>query len=163
MADAYGAMVFSHSENAEFDKQSIVSVLNKYQWENEGGEWLLTESGNIFYSKAQSQYPTVYMRQTALYFVETENGLLEKRPDAMQDNDWSNVAYEDVEIVPLALIKDELLPYVKSGWMQIACAANEKQRYVYMEQLKIYAEGKVVREHRFVGSGTDCREDFEEI
>jgi len=163
MADAYGTLVFNYSENAVFDKQAIISAMNQYNWEDEGGKWLLTEDEYICFNKRQAQYPTVFVSQLMSVTVDTNDGYVQKTPSEMADEDWDAVVDEEYEIVPLSVLRDAIAPHIKDGWVQIACTANEKQRYVYMHQLKVTAEGRAVREERHISTESGCNERIEEV
>ncbi len=163
MADAYGTLVFNHSENAVFDKQAIISAMNEYNWDNEGGKWLLEDDEDIFFNSWRSQYPTVFVSLVASYTIKTNDGFVQKTLSEMSDEDWDKVYDSEDEVVPLSVLRDAIAPHIKEGWVQIACTANEKQRYVYMQQLKVSADGKAEREERLIGNGTGFNESIEEV
>lgn len=39
MADAYGTLTFTKSEDCKFNAAKLVQTLNALAWDNEGGAW----------------------------------------------------------------------------------------------------------------------------
>jgi len=140
MADAYGMLVFTKSKDCKFHGAKLVKVLNQYRWNNDDEPWFYCSENKYFYLHKNSsvQYPTVF-------------------PE-IEIND------EEFEVASLEDLCKEISPFLKSGWIEIACSSNEKQRYVTFESLRISADGKASRKQftsgLFTGS-EDRREDVD--
>ena len=81
----------------------------------------------------------------------------------MTDEDWDCIfASHDVEI-ELAELVDKIRPCLKAGWIEIAYASNEKQRYVEFGSLRVSKDGQC--HHRLIrsGPGTDPVDIFETL
>jgi len=154
MADAYGALTFTKSEDCVFDGPSLVRALNELEWDISGGNWIYYDDDqSICFSDYGSQYPTVFpLRQTVIYCVNQETDeCYEKQFEEMTEEDWKNFDDSEIEACSVEELRDRLALHVKQGWIEIACCANEKCRYVMFETLRIHASGEA--ESMFTTSG----------
>jgi len=81
----------------------------------------------------------------------------------MTNEDWDCViASNDVEI-ELAELVNQIRPCLMSGWIEIAYASNEKQRYVEFGSLRVSKDGQC--HHRLIrsGPGVDQVDIFETL
>ena len=139
MADAYGMLVFTKSKDCKFYGVKLVNALNQYHWNNEGEPWLYCSKTKYFYlNKNYSvQYPTAFPH--------------------------IEINEDEFEIVSLEHLCKEISPLIKSGWIEIACSSNEKQRYVNFESLRIFADGKASRRQFTSGTITGSEDLFEDV
>jgi hypothetical protein len=49
------------------------------------------------------------------------------------------------EYITLEALSKHFSKALSKGWFEIACTANEKNRYVYFQSFRIYADGKAIR------------------
>ena len=45
----------------------------------------------------------------------------------------------------LKTLSQRISPHIYSGWIEIACVANEKNWYVYFQSLRIYSDGRTAK------------------
>ena len=136
MADAYGKLIFSCSKDAKFNGEKLVESLNKFTWENWGGQWI-TKSNNIYYDGDTVQYPTVYPLYTKFWIL-LINGVETKIHPSELTEEQKEFLYDvESDSVPLQDLMDAVSGHIENGWIEIACIANEKVRYIYLEELPI--------------------------
>jgi hypothetical protein len=118
MADAYGTLTFTKSQDCSYDPQALQSALNSLRWDNEGGFWEISpSSAGLVFCQQRVQYPTVHPETDDAYiFVSDEDGsYYEKTPTEMDENDWDD--YYDIRTRELSL--EELaaifLPLIEQG------------------------------------------------
>lgn len=103
------------------------------------------------------QYPTVFVQQDFVIFcTNQETGeSYEKTLGEMMEEDWDN--WESEKMIQFALedLRSQFTPYLKKGWIEIACCANEKCRYVMFESLRIHASGDPERMRAISGPCVD--------
>ncbi len=168
MADAYGGISLSTSKDCEVDSEALLAALNHYSWTNSNGEWVInnTQGKKTFWhvDDFNTQYPTLFPLRDAAYIIKLDSGelkrvLLEDATEDEQDCCWDIETSE----VPLEEFSEIFSKSINAGWVEIACTANEKNRYVYFESLRVYADGRAQR--RRIESGTLVNEpvDFCEI
>lgn len=149
MAEAYGTLTFTKSEDAQFDVSALVKHLNQHSWDNWGGEWIENEGDgfDIYYSCRQAQYPTVFPEYDSEYFIkgpntnETYSKAANQISAEEEENIWDIVS----EDVPLTLLAQEISPLSKQGWIELACSSNEKQRFVECGVSRIFSSGNANR------------------
>lgn len=166
MADAYGALTFSESKDCNLDRQALVETLNRLEWDNSGGRWVYYEDDDsICFSDYRSQYPTVFPQKETMIscYCEESDSTSQKLPSEMTAKDWECVV--DVEMEPCTLeeLRDSLVCHIKRGWIEIACSANEKCRYVIFETLRIHADGAAERMFATSGPCVDIRTHHETV
>ena len=166
MADAYGTITFSKSTDCIFDAQELMAVLNTFEWDSSGGTWdcyeneLLVRDGDGF-DLAQS--PLAIPIQVNFYTVSTQDEEeVQKALSEMTPDDWENIIEEDLEPMPLSALSEAISPLIDNGWIEIACVANEKVRYVYFESIRVCADGKVSHRYLRSGPGTESSDYSEE-
>lgn len=170
MADAYGTLVFAESDDCKFNAAKLVEVLNAYAWDNEGGAWECeigdgSEDDSLNFNSSRPQYPSVFPRKTLIYIcysTDTKSSYT-RTEEEMTDEDWDCVVRSyDVEI-ELAELVDKIRPCLKSGWIEIAYASNEKHRYVEFGSLRVSKDGQC--HQRLIRSGpcTDPVDIFETL
>ena len=150
MADAYGKLIFSCSKDAKFNSEKLVESLNKFTWENWGGKWI-SERNKIYYYGNTIQSPTVYPIYTKFWIL-LINGI-ETKIHLSEITEEHEEFFYDVESdsVPLQDLMDAVAGHIENGWIEIACTANEKTRYIYFEELRMYSDGKAYRRKSIVG------------
>ncbi|MBU3587873.1 hypothetical protein ICN30_08510 [Polynucleobacter sp. 31A-FELB] len=169
MADAYGMLTFDKSTDCEFDGLKLEKLINEFEWDNSGIRWKFDEESGYLWIERESffgqpQYPTVYPRFTSLYRVEGDDGeLRDVSPVDMREEDFEHICDGEDEICDLESLSKAFSPLIKNGWIEIACTANEKARYVYFESLRIYADGKALRRSIYSGPMTSPVDNFEEF
>ncbi len=156
MSDAYGGIILSTSEDCVVNSAELVSILNRYNWSNANGEWTADEiEGKLtfwYYDDFNCQYPTV-LPEIPIAVVMLNNDGSMKRISFNEASD-DEIRESDIETQQISLeeLSNEFVNTIINGWIEIACTANEKNRYVYFESIRIYADGKA--ESRAVRSGT---------
>ena len=151
MADAYGKLIFSCSKDAKFNSEKLVDTLNKFVWENSDGKWI-SEGDDIYYEGNTIQYPTVYPLYSK-FLIRLINGVETKiYPSELTEENKEFEYDNEVEFVPLEDLRNAIVGHIKNGWIEIACIANEKVRYIYLEELRIYSDGRAYRKKSFIGN-----------
>lgn len=150
MADAYGKLIFSCSDDAKFNSEKIVQTLNYFIWENWGGKWII-ENNKIYYDGCTIQYPTVYPTQITSLILLIDGVEIKIHPSELTEENEEFQHDDEVDFVPLEDLRNAIGGFIKNGWIEIACIANEKIRYIYFEELRIYSNGKAYRRKSFVG------------
>ena len=170
MADAYGMVTFSKSDDCNFDSEKLKKCLNQFEWDNTGAKWCISNSGNLYldeYGFDRPQYPTAIPKEVQMYelFDRRIDGKVffnQKSPEQMAEDDWDLVAGSIDAPIPLERLSGILSSLLKSGWIEIACVANEKSRYVYFEVLRIYADGRAYSKNHISGPFVKHVSSFEE-
>ncbi len=156
MADAYGGITLSTSKDSVIDADLLVELLNHFSWTNANGEWITNkmDGRDAFwhFDDFNTQYPSLFPQEYETVIRQNDDGTFNRIPyeeateddlDHAWDIEQRNISLED-------LSKHFTKP-LKEGWFEIACTANEKNRYVYFHSLRIYADGKAVRKHIMTG------------
>jgi hypothetical protein len=153
MADAYGTLIFSCSEDVQLkDKKKLVKELNNFSWDNWGGNWVI-DKDRIYYGGGTVQYPSVFPSRTKSVILMIDGVKKVVHPSELTKEDEDYFYDKEDENVPLDYLRDLLAKYISKGWIEIACIANEKSRYIYLEELRIYSDGRAFRKKSFIGSG----------
>jgi hypothetical protein len=107
------------------------------------------------YGFDRPQYPVAVPKEVVAYNIcVNPSEWIKKSPDELTDEEWLNADDPIYCSVSLKTFSEEVSPLLNSGWIEIACVANEKLRYVYFELLRIYADGRVLS--KFHESGPCC-------
>ncbi len=148
MADAYGMLVFSKSKDCKFDSKKLKGVLNRYEWNNDGFPWEYdSKSKRFYFNLNQLQYPTVIPFETISYEVDDGKGSLKTvLSHDMTAEDFDNVYDDKRAHVSLKRLCKEISKTLKSGWVELACTSNMKQRYVIFECMRVDSNGKATRQ-----------------
>ena len=166
MADAEGVITFTKSKDCVYDVQEMMDVLNTFEWDSSDDRWecygdkLLGRDGTIFNS---AEYPMAIPMKVNFCTVLTEDGeKVQKTPSEMTQDDWDDLIDEKKEPMSLSDLSKAISPLIENGWIEIACVANEEQRYVYFESVRVCADGKVSHRYLRSGPGTESSDYSEE-
>ena len=166
MSDGYGGFEIWKSEDAEFDVQKICESLNKYEWDGFKGEWECVGSSvlQLEYSEYRAQYPTVYVQiKSKLYCIGDDGAEYEVLIEAATDKDHYNCVGYELEDVSIEKLLKDLSTNINTGWLEIRCSYNEKQRLSVCEELRIMAGGKGYRRKQIFGSLGGKIDEREEV
>ena len=165
MADTCGVITFSKSKDCVFNAETLRDLLNTYEWDYSGSKWDC-KGNEIFldgYSFETSAYPSAVPETVHSYVVYSEDGeKVSKDPSEMDSDDWDRVVDTDQAPRSLGDLSEAISPLLESGWIEFACVANYKWKYVYFESMRVYADGRVFSRYSRSGPGTEPRNDFEE-
>ena len=155
MADAYGMLVFTKSKGCEFDAEKLKKVLDWYEWNNQGSQWVYDPKQKEFYfDEYQLQYPTVIPFETISYEVDDGHGSLKTVLSSdMTGDDFENTYDDERAPVPLERLCKEISQTIDKGWIELACTSNEKQRYITFECMRIDSKGNATRQGYMSGTG----------
>ena len=170
MADAYGMVTFSKSDDCNLDSEKLKECLNQFEWDNSGAKWSISSSGNLYldgYGFDRPQYPKAIPREVKAFEIfgkeiDGENTFYQKSPEEMTEDDWDNMAGSVDELISLEKLSGFISPLIESGWIEVACVANEKSRYVYFELFRIYSDGRAYLTSIRSGRYTEQEDLFEE-
>lgn len=155
MADAYGGISLSTSKDSVIDAEQLVDLLNQHSWTNANGEWIKNEINgkDTFWhiDDFNTQYPTVFPTKFILLMKEEDESIRRIHEDDATDEDHDRCWDLDTEIISLSTLSKNLSKAIKKGWFEIACSANEKNRYVYFQSLRIYSNGRAIRKQLMSG------------
>ena len=148
MADAYGVFTFTKSDECRINYSLLADAMNNFVWDTSGGKWIFDDKDNsIFRSDYCSQYPTVFPTKYTVFhcYCDINNVDYKKSLAEMNNEDWNNVDESEEEDATLSDIRDATIPFLNSGWIEIAFCSNEKLRYVYFGKIRIHADGAAQR------------------
>jgi len=121
MADTYGTITFTKSKDCTFNPSSLIKELNCFNWSADETKWLLHERDlDLFVDSSTPMYPV------AVPLIEDEDK-------------FPHIEYS------LKTLSQRISPHIYSGWIEIACVANEKNWYVYFQSLRIYSDGRTAK------------------
>jgi hypothetical protein len=145
MADAYGILTLTVLEETQINFQALVNTLNNYSWANHETEWILSSANTICLNEHSVQYPSVFIVNRQVnpnFYISCDDG---------GEDDYFD--YEEVTLNDLvATISQD----IQSGWIEIAAVSHEKNRYLFFENLKIFANGTGFRTYRkYYSSGLE--------
>lgn len=150
MADAYGGITLSTSTDSKINADLLIELLNKFNWTADDGEWIKKESDgkDTFWHRDDfnTQYPSLFPRKPISIILKEDDGSMKRIPyEEATDEDLYD--YWDIEEEEISLedLSKHFSKAMTKGWFEIACTANEKNRYVYFHSLRVYADGKAVR------------------
>lgn len=156
MADAYGGITLATSDDSVIDAELLVERLNEFNWTNANGEWITNKINgkDTFWHRDDfdTQYPSLFPSECIAIIQMNDDGTLKRIPyEEASDEDEAD--YWDMEEQPISLeaLSEHFSKAVSKGWFEIACTANQKNRYVYFHSLRIYANGKAIRKQIQVG------------
>ncbi len=156
MADAYGGISLSTSKDSEINAALLVELLNHYTWTNSGGEWTKHETNgkDIFWHRDNfgTQYPSLFPCECVAVLIKEGDETIRRIPaEQATEEDYDQCWDMEEEDISLEALSNHFSKAITNGWFEIACTANEKNRYVYFQSLRIYAGGKAVRKSIFSG------------
>jgi len=166
MAEAYGVLAFSKSDDCVFDGRALADALNKFQWNGSGHYWeYYSENDMIAISSCYSKDPTVFLEKHLQIrcFCNASGIRYEKISSDMTERDWLNFVDSDMDLCSLKDLRDAFSRYLIQGWFEIACCYNEKCRYVTFQSLRICASGEVERLRITSGSLSGCSTTHEKL
>jgi hypothetical protein len=167
MADAYGMITFRASVDCDYVREELVNKLNDYRWDNSGACWKYSESLDLLYIDEYEfhvpQYPTVFVEKDVFWVSSGFGDELIPIDECNFSGKMDEVCDSTCEPIPLADVALHVSTCIKSGWIEIACAANEKGNYVYFESLKIHAGGITQRIRNISGPRTELQSTAEEF
>lgn len=120
MSNVYGGISFSTSSECSMCLFTLVPALNKFDWSTEKGEWFIN------------------MNDRGMFLGICYNGKF-AASTAVKAN---NTVTKQAEIERLSKVLSE---HFSSGWIEIACCANDENEFIYFENIRIYADGKAER------------------
>ena len=150
MSDAYGGITLSTSEDSEINAEQLVELLNHFSWTNSNGEWITKkmDGKDAFwhFDDFNCQYPSLFPRESVEVILKEDDGSMKRIPykEATEEDLYE---YWDIEQKDISLdaLSKHFSKAITKGWFEIACTANEKNRYVYFHSLRIYADSKAIR------------------
>jgi hypothetical protein len=153
MADAYGTITFTKSSDCTLDSAALIDALNSFKWSSDEVSWVLDEEDSrISINSWSPQYPVAIPEFDELIHIKNEDGTwtTHKASDVNEDEIESTYTYT-VSPYPLATLSQRLSQHINSGWIEIACVANEKTRYVYFQSLRIHSDGRSSKINTWTG------------
>jgi hypothetical protein len=166
MADAYGGITLSTSNDCVVDAELLVELLNNFNWTNGYGDWITNQMDgkDTFWhcDDFNTQYPSLFPTEYTAIILKNDDGTLIRIPyeEATDENlrDYWDI---EEEYVSLEALSKHFSKALSNGWFEVACTANEKNRYVYFQSLRIYADGKAIRKQ--IESGCCLTEAIDSI
>ena len=157
MSDAYGTITFNKSEDCTFDGALLVQELNSFNWSNDGAKWLVNEPDEYLYLDTKNpQYPVAIPEFDEFIHVRNNDGTWTTYNSSKFDDDiFENMFSTTSAPYSLNELSLRLSPHIKNGWVEIACCANEKARYVYFQSLRICSNGTAMKRNFWSGPCID--------
>jgi hypothetical protein len=164
MADAYGVVTFTRSEDCQMDIEGLRGILNQFSWDTSGAKWEITESESLCLDTYVAQYPTAIPAELKDYVSLRERGAFyEILRERIARKNWDNEVGEIEVPTALEILTQIICPLMQSGYIEIACVANEKMRYVYFESLHISADRNANWRRNCSGPWVQPTSQFEEL
>jgi len=159
MADTYGGLIFSKSQDCVYDAQALKRKLNGYKWSSGFQHWEYTKEWDNFYSKERvSQYPTVYPDVILSVHVMDDDGNEQQKSykdlteDELELIDQFECDLEEADLDNLCLDISEAL---SAGWIEIGLTANHANHYAHFQSLHILSNGQGKRQYVSTGDSPD--------
>ena len=165
MADAYGGISLSTSEDCVVNSAELISILNRYEWSYTNGEWIVDEREEQptfwYHDEFNFHHPTAFPHKYSAVVLLDANGAKKRIPyDEATEDDFGDYFEIESEEMSLRDFSKDFSKSISNGWVEIACTATEKNNcYVYFESIRIYADGRA--ESRHVRSGTCTQPHYE--
>ena len=144
MTNARGGIVLVTSDDCNVNAASLCSALNDFVWTSDGGEWLTSDTTGkdifVHWDDFNTKNPNVFLEKELCY-REVESG--ESPSFSLKD------------------FSEAIAPSIYEGWIEIACTANKANRKVYLETLRIEANGNAERKRIEFDSVTGIKNNFE--
>jgi len=156
MSDAYGTITFKKSDDSTFDSSLLAEELNSFNWSNDGAKWLVNEESESLYLDTRNpQYPLAIPEFEEFIHIHNEDGSWTTF-EASKVNEDDLLEMYGTTNSPYALktLSQRISPLLNEGWIEIACVANEKARYVYFQSLRIYSDGNAKKSNVWSGPTT---------
>ena len=157
MSDAYGTITFKKSDDSSFDSSQLAEELNSFNWSSDGAKWLVNEESDSLYLDSRNpQYPLAIPEFEEFIHIHNEDGSVTTFEASEVNEDDLNEMYGST-YSPYALktLSKRMSPLLREGWIEIACVANEKARYVYFQSLRIYSDGRANKINTWSGPTID--------
>ncbi len=157
MSDAYGTITFSKSNDCIIDSSSLIQELNRFNWSNDVANWFYSESDDTLkIAPSHLQYPVAIPEFDEFIHVRNDDGTLatynvSEVNDSILDQMFGSTS------APFSLkeLSRRISPHIKKGWVEIACCANQKSRYVYFQSLRICSNGTAIKRNSWSGPCID--------
>lgn len=153
MADAYGKLLLSTSDDCSFDQALLLKKLNSYKWAYDDTQWCADErSACIVTDPFSSQYPTVFPNQIKRWLIELDDGTEEWIQCRETELDYSEIIeIETEECDDLDALCADIAEAISTGWIEIGLVANTGSRDAYFQTLQINSNGQGVRRYCLTG------------
>ncbi len=147
MADAYGKLLLTTSDDCIFDQALLLKKLNSYKWASDDTLWCADEGSPYIYTDSFSaQYPTVFPQKIKRWMIELENGTEQWIEGGEIDMTSSEITeFETEEFDDLDGLCADISEAISTGWIQIGLVANTRGRNAYFQTLQINSNGQGVR------------------
>lgn len=147
MAEAYGTLIFSKSEDCKFDMTTLLDLLNEFKWCERDTRWMAGNDGGIYANSECSEFPTTFPKLIESISVENEDGELSILDCNKLDDEISGQYFVEYNYrhPDLDEICSTLGGAIESGWIQIGLSANMGKRYAIYQSLTVYSDAKGVR------------------
>ena len=157
MSDAYGSITFKKSDGCSFDCSQLAEELNSFNWSNDGAKWLVNEeSDSLHLDSRNPQYPLAIPEFEEFIHSCDEDGTWTKvEASGASEEDWLDMCAITTSPYALKTLSQRISPLLREGWIEIACVANEKARYVYFQSLRIYSDGRANKINTWSGPTID--------
>ena len=157
MSDAYGAITFSKSNDCIIDSLMLTQELNSFIWCNDDANWMYSEENDALrITSSRLQYPVAIPEFDEFLHVRNNDGTWTTY-NASEADDSILDQMSSATSAPYSLeeLSRRLSPHIKKGWVEIACCANEKGRYVYFQSLRICSNGTAIKRNVWSGPCVD--------
>lgn len=157
MSDAYGSITFKKSDGCSFDCSQLAEELNSFNWSNDEAKWLVNEeSDSLHLDSRNPQYPLAIPEFEEFIHIRNEDGSVTTFEASEVNEDHLNEMYGSTySPYTLKTLSQRISPLLREGWIEIACVANEKARYVYFQSLRIYSDGRANKINTWSGPTID--------
>lgn len=152
MADAYGTLIFSKSEDCSYDEVQLLKTLNRYKWSSCDGSWKLF-AGDVepSFDTGSPQYPTLFVERFDRYLLAKDTGDVWVAASDLAPDDEEYIDDFELSTPDLDQVCKDISGCIKSGWIEIGLAANMRSRYAYFQKLQVFADGRGLRLYCITG------------
>ena len=167
MSNARGTVVFSKSKSCIFDGESLINILNQYEWiSGYDNIWRHDLKNDVIYLEdaVDIDYPSLHPNCVIEYVVEDDDGnQFKKLPSDMTENDISNVIDTILDDVDFENLVNEISSCISEGYVEFAVVCNQKQNYVKFERMHVECNGDAKRTNTYIGQSCGIVEMVEEL
>jgi hypothetical protein len=142
MADSYGVLIFSKSDDCDFDGEELVRRMNMFRWSIDNIKWDWDDQSESPITESfYAEYPCAIPERISRILIETASGS-EEWVD-FGDLEWEIEDALDIEVeeVEFDQVCAYLVPAIRAGWIEIASVSNEKLRFGQYTSMQVYANG----------------------
>jgi hypothetical protein len=146
MAEQYGTIIFSKSDDCKCDIKGIQEIFNEYEWDDNLARWNLDESNGLMWLENDREFhlgtilqnPTLEPYKKLLYELKENDGSIRYvKPIDMKKCDYEKIWNIEGQTTKAAEIVNRISPLIKEGEIIIGCSLQCKADYIKYCEMRI--------------------------